>query len=66
MLEEYVVRDDKIRELEKLAILFSEYRKNAQKKKELTYFKKWNIIYITEPKGSMVCYFSLNLRFAIK
>lgn len=40
MLEEYVVRDDKIRELEKLAILFSEYRKNAQKKKDLPSDKK--------------------------
>lgn len=40
MLEEYVVRDDKIKELEKLAILFSEYRVKAHKKKDLPSDKK--------------------------
>lgn len=35
MLEESVVRDDKIKELEKMAILFSEYRKKNQKKKDV-------------------------------
>lgn len=40
MLEKSVVRDDKIKELEKMAILFSEYRKKAQKKKELESAKK--------------------------
>lgn len=40
MLEEYVVRDDKIKELEKLAILFSEYRVKAHKKKDLPSNKK--------------------------
>lgn len=40
MLEECVVRDDKKKELEKLAILFSEYRVKAHKKKDLPSDKK--------------------------
>lgn len=40
MHEESVVRDDKIKELEKMAVLFSEYREKAQKKKDLQSDKK--------------------------
>lgn len=40
MHEEYVVRDNMIKELEKLAILFSEYRVKAHKKKDLPSDKK--------------------------
>lgn len=33
--EEYVVRDEKLKELEKMAVLFSEYRSRDQKKKDV-------------------------------
>ena len=38
--EEHVVRDDKLKELEKMAVLFSEYRKKVQMEKNISSDKK--------------------------
>lgn len=38
--EEYVVRDDKVKELEKMAILFSEHRSKVQEQEELSADRK--------------------------
>ena len=47
--EEYVVRDDKIKELEKMAILFSEFRNKEQKKMDMPFDKKVSVNKEFEP-----------------
>ncbi|MCI8749387.1 MAG: GIY-YIG nuclease family protein [Lachnospiraceae bacterium] len=47
--EEYVVRDDKVKELEKMAILFSEFRNKEQKKMDMPFDKKVSVNKEFEP-----------------
>ena len=49
MYEEYVVRDDKVKELEKMAILFSEFRNKEQKKMDMPFDKKVSVNKEFEP-----------------